>query len=117
MQNPVRRGPEAAPDNLPLGAYGGPDTMAALSDILVHNPDCTVREIGEGLVILVPEVTTTHSLEDLGVYIWNRIDGQRDLDSVLSDLLDEYDVDEETARTDLLAFIDELVEARLLLPA
>lgn len=91
--------------------------MAALSDILAHNPGCTIREIGEGLVILVPEVTTTHSLEDLGVFIWNRIDGERRLDTVLGDILDEYDVDEETARTDLLVFIDELVEAKLLVPA
>jgi len=91
--------------------------MAALSDILAHNPGCTVREIGEGLVILVPEVTTTHSLEDLGAYIWSRIDGKRALEAVLADILKEYDVDEETARTDLLVFVDELIEARLLLPA
>lgn len=91
--------------------------MAVLSDILVHNPGCTVREIGEGLVILVPEVTTTHSLEDLGVFIWNRIDGERALHAVLDDILAEYDVDEETARADLLVFVDELVEAKLLLPA
>lgn len=89
--------------------------MAALSDILAHNPGCTVREIGEGLVILVPEVTTTHSLEDLGAFIWSRIDGKRDLNGVLAAILAEYDVDEETARGDLLAFVDELVEAKLLL--
>jgi len=88
--------------------------MAAMKDKLRINPDCVVREIGEGLVILVPATSTTHSLENLGVFIWKQFDGQRDLEAILGAILAEYEVEEEKARTDLLAFVDELTGAGLL---
>ncbi len=88
--------------------------MAAMNDVLTINPDCVVREIGEGLVILVPDTSTTHSLEKLGVFVWNQLDGQRDLAAVLTAIVAEYEVSEDTARDDLLAFVDELTKAGLL---
>ncbi len=87
---------------------------AAMNEVLTLNPDCVVREIGEGLVILVPETSTTHSLEKLGVFIWRQLDGKRDLATVLEAIVSEYEVTEDTARADLLAFVDELRNANLL---
>ena len=42
--------------------------MSDLSRILIHNPECKVREIGEGLAILAPGESAAHSLEDVGVF-------------------------------------------------
>lgn len=83
--------------------------------IYTKNSQCPVRNIGDGLVIMAPSGTTTHSLEDLGAFIWNQIDGQRDLQSILTAILDEYEVPEDTARADLAAFISQMLEAQLIL--
>lgn len=87
--------------------------MPELNAILTRHPDCTERVVGEGLVIMVPEESTTHSLDALGSFIWNQIDGQRSLADILAIILAEYEVTEEKARTDLVSFSDELLAAGL----
>lgn len=91
--------------------------MVELTDILVHNPECVVRKIDEGLIIMPPHITTAHTLQDLGAFIWGQLDGKRDLATVLATILSEYDVTEELARTDLLSFTGELLEAELVTKA
>ncbi len=87
--------------------------MPQLSDILAHNPGCVVREVDEGLIIMPPEVTTTHSLNNLSSFIWNQLDGKRDLAAVLASILAEYSVTEEKALADLLPFAEELLSEGL----
>ena len=87
--------------------------MPELTDILVHHPDCTAREVGEGLVIMLPENSSTHSLDVLGAFIWNQWDGKRSLSDILATILSEYDVAEEMASGDLISFAGEMQEAGL----
>ena len=87
--------------------------MLDLNTRLKPNPECPVREIGEGLVILAPSGETTHSLEELGAFIWRELDGRKDLGAVLDSILETYEIDRETARADLLDFGQQLVDARL----
>lgn len=84
------------------------------STVFRHNPQCPVREIGSGFVIMAPTGDTTHSLEDLGAFIWRHLDGEKDLQSIQEDITREYEVDEKTARNDLIAFITQLQEAGLI---
>ena len=90
--------------------------MLALKTLLSHNPDCPVREIGDGLVIMAPQGETTHSLDGIGAFIWNHIDGNKALDDILADILSEYEVGAQTAEQDLQTFITQLMEAGLVLP-
>ena len=83
--------------------------------IFSQNKQCPVREIGEGLVIMAPTGNTTHSLEDLGVFIWNQLDGQRSLQNVLDAILDQYEVEEEQARADLVQFVTQMQDTGLIL--
>ena len=90
--------------------------MVDMKTILTHNKDCPVRTIGAGLVIESPEENETHSIEDIGAFIWNRINGKNDLDTILDKILREYDVAASTAAKDLQTFISQLMEAGLVLP-
>ena len=90
--------------------------MMDMKTILARNEECPVRTIGGGLVIVNPEGNETHSIEDIGAFIWGRIDGQKALDAILGDILGEYQVAEATAAEDLQLFITQLIEAGLVLP-
>ncbi len=90
--------------------------MVDMKTILTHNENCPVRAIGKGLVIVSPEENETHSIEDIGAFIWNRIDGKNDLDTILDEILQEYEVASSTASKDLQTFISHLMEAKLVLP-
>lgn len=90
--------------------------MVDMKTILAHNKECPVRAIGGGLVIVNPEENETHSIEDIGAFIWNRIDGKNNLDTILDEILGEYEVAASTAAQDLQAFISQLMEAGLISP-
>jgi hypothetical protein len=90
--------------------------MMDMKTVLTHNEDCPVREIGKGLVIECPEAKETHSIEDIGAFIWNKIDGKNDLGTILDEILQEYEVATSTATQDLQTFISQLMEAGLVLP-
>jgi len=83
--------------------------------VFTQNDQCPVRSIGDGLVIMAPSGDTTHSLEDLGAFIWNQIDGKQTLQQVLDAILIDYDIDEDTARGDLTDFITQMLDAGLIL--
>ena len=85
--------------------------MLDLKTVLAHNPACPVREVGDGYVIMAAEGNNTHSLDGLGAFIWKRLDGRTDLASVLADVVAEYDVAADVARTDLLEFAQALLTA------
>lgn len=89
--------------------------MNALKTLLIHNPACPVRQIGDGLVIMAAQGEATHSLDGIGAFIWNEMDGSKDLAAILDAILANYDVDRATAEADLLQFTKEMIDAELLI--
>ena len=83
--------------------------------IFSQNSKCPVRNIGDGLVIMAPSGDTTHSLEEIGAFIWNQLDGKRTLQGVHEAILADYEIDDETARNDLTDFITQMQNAGLIL--
>lgn len=66
--------------------------------------------------ILVPIGETTVSfnglgtLNEVGAFLWNHIEECENEEELLKTLLSEYDVDEETAKTDINEFLSQLRE-------
>lgn len=85
--------------------------------VLAPNEGCPVREVGDGLVIMAPAGTATHSLDEVGAFLWRHFDGQRSLAQMVEALLDEYDVSPEQAVADVRSFAAQLLEADLVHPA
>lgn len=82
--------------------------------ILSKNEGLSVREMDDEILFLDPDGTSIHVADEVGGFIYHQIDGVRPLSAVLQAILDEYDVNEETARTDLFNFVQELVSKHIL---
>jgi hypothetical protein len=86
---------------------------------VIHHGDCPkwaadvrVRKVrGEVLVTAYGDV---YALTDVGADIWSLADGTRSVAEIATAITEQYDVLPETALRDVRAFVDELVEARLL---
>lgn len=67
------------------------------------------REIlGEHILIPVSGASDKNGLfvmTELGAFIWNLIKDEKNQDEILKCILDEYDVEEETAKNDLEEFL------------
>ncbi len=58
-----------------------------------------------------------HQLNYLGGRIWELCDGTQDLNGIADALKDEFDIDEETLKSDVEDFIEDLIERGWLLYA
>ena len=54
------------------------------------------------------------SLNELGAFIWQRLEMQNTFEQILSDITDTYDVDREKAQSDLENCIETLKKAQIL---
>ena len=73
-----------------------------------------------GDTILVPVGKTVYDsnglfiLNELGGFLWDRLETANSEEELLEAILDEYEVTEETAKKDLRIFLDELRELGIL---
>jgi len=77
------------------------------------NPDFILRQIA-GENILVPcgeaakKVNGLINLNSTAAFIWKNLDQAEDLDTLAAKLMDEFEVDEETAKRDVAGLTREL---------
>lgn len=84
--------------------------------IVAANPDCPVRQVGPGLVIMDPAGTATHSLDEIGAFLWNLLDGRHSVGQVVAALVATYDVEPAQATTDVQDLLAQLLAADLVRP-
>jgi hypothetical protein len=72
------------------------------------------RVIGDDIVVLSQRGDLLHTLSDTSRFIWERIDGKRTFNEILSAIVDEYQVDEAVAAVDLRTFIGSLLDESLI---
>ena len=83
------------------------------------NGEYVLREIA-GEYILVPigntamEMNGMITLNEVGVFIWNKLQDECTCEQLLNAVLDEFDIDEEHAKNDLNEFLQQLEEAHLI---
>jgi hypothetical protein len=78
-----------------------------------RSDDFCVREVGDELIFLTEQGDKIISLNAMGAFIWEQIDGIHSLRDVLDIICDEYDVTQEQAEDDLRAFAAALVDHHL----
>jgi hypothetical protein len=87
--------------------------MIELGQIYRRNENFVFRRI-EGETILVPirgnvgDLNCIYSLNPVGALVWEHLDGSQDLDAIKNRIAAEYDVADDKAERDLLAFIEEM---------
>ena len=100
--------------------------MSRSTDLLTHpvlpSPDVVARRVA-GEYLLVPvrsgaaEMDYLFTANEIGSEIFGLLDGARDGCAIARHLSEEFEVDEETARRDVLEFLQDLCDAGLARPA
>lgn len=82
------------------------------------NQNYILRSIA-GEYILVPTGPATSdfngmiNLSEVAAFVWKNLDTSRDMDDLIRKVLDEYEVDEATARADVNLFVDSLLKNKM----
>lgn len=72
------------------------------------------REVDEETVILAPSGDQVLSLNAVGSFIWQQIDGAHTVRDIVDVLCDEYEVARDQAEADVASFLDQLAEHGLI---
>ena len=89
--------------------------MTDLEQCYCKNESFVFRRI-ESETILVPikdnvgDMGSIYNLNEIGAFIWEQLDGTRNLKAVKDKILDEYEVSPQEAEADLNEFINDLIE-------
>ena len=73
-----------------------------------------LREIAGDYVIIPTGKTVLISVNDVGAFLWELLQNDVSMEALVAAVLDEYEVDETTAREDIQEFLDALVAGHVL---
>jgi len=87
--------------------------MAGLKSILSHSPSVVTRKTGNEYILVpitnnIADMTSVYTLNETGAFIWELIDGKKNVEEIISALTSDYDTDNITASTDVFSFIDNM---------
>ena len=87
--------------------------MSELGSVYSHSPSVVTRKTGNEYVLVpiannIADMNSVYTLNETGAFIWEHLDGKRDLNEIILKLTGEYEIDEPTAREDVLNFIDRM---------
>lgn len=93
--------------------------QAAIADESRFEPAPSVvsRVVGSDLVLVDLDAEQFHSLNPVGALIWGGLSDGGSVRSVLSSVTSEFEIDEVTARADLVELVESLLALGLLVPA
>lgn len=78
------------------------------------SPQLIWRELDDGTVVVTPEEGKVRVLNRTGTRIWLQIDGQHSLSEIADHLVEDFEVSQDQAITDVTAFLTDLSQKGLI---
>jgi len=87
--------------------------MADLKSVFSHSPGIVTKKTGDEYVLIpvannIADMNSVYTLNESGAFIWELIDGKRNVEMIINALTEEYDIDYESASKDVFSFINNM---------
>jgi hypothetical protein len=87
--------------------------MISASSIPSHSPRVVFRRINDECLLIpladnIANMDSLYRLNETGVFIWERIDGNRDIRDITAMMAEEFDVDPAEAEKDIMWFLEQV---------
>ena len=84
-----------------------------LKSVPSHSPDIVTRKTGKEYVLVpvannIADMNSVYTLNETGAFIWDLIDGKRNIEEIISLLTEEYDINEQSASEDVISLINNM---------
>jgi hypothetical protein len=85
--------------------------MTDLKSILSQSQSIVTRKTGNEYVLVpitdnIADMNSVYTLNETGAFIWDQIDGKKNVEEIISALTEEYFIDFDSASEDVFLFID-----------
>jgi len=85
-----------------------------LESIVKVNDNVAHRKIAGKIVLVKAPLSTMHTLNDVGGFIWNQIQNQILVKSLVSIVMNEFEVEKLKTEIETIEFLNELYEKKLI---
>ena len=85
--------------------------------VVVRDPDMIAAEMDGDLVMMSVERGAYFGIGGVGTRVWELLEQPRSVDQLCAAIVAEYEIDEATCRTDVTAFVQRLLDEKLVRPA
>lgn len=87
--------------------------MNTLESIVSHSPSIVTRKTGNEYVLVpvannIADMNSVYTLNESGAFIWEQIDGKKNIGDIITALVTEFETDEKTATEDVISFLEEM---------
>jgi hypothetical protein len=87
--------------------------MAGLKSVLSQSTSVVTRKTGNEYVLVpitnnIADMNSVYTLNETGAFIWEQIDGKRCVEEIITRLINEYDIDKQSAESDVFSFIENM---------
>ena len=87
--------------------------MVDLNLIFSRSPSVVTRKTGNEYVLVpiannIADMNSVYTLNETGAFLWEQLDGKKSVKDLIDALISEYDVDYETAASDVFSFLAEM---------
>ena len=83
--------------------------------IFKRNNDFPWQSFTSETIIIDPENNQSFELNELGTFIWQKLDGKTPVSEIIDGILKEYETDDEQVIKDLNELIISMIEARIII--
>jgi hypothetical protein len=87
--------------------------MTDLKSVASHSPNIVTRKTGNEYVLVpiannIADMNSVYTLNETGAFIWELIDGKKNVEEIIKYVTEEYDIDHESASKDVFSFINNM---------
>lgn len=93
--------------------------MTGSEPVPSHSPHIVTRKTGSEYILVpvvdnIADMDNFYVLNESGAFIWELIDGNRNISEITRAVMEEFDVDDDRARSDVISFIASLKDYLIL---
>ena len=87
--------------------------MMNLKSVPVRSASIVTRKTGNEYVLVpvtnnIADMNSVYTINETGAFIWELIDGKKNVEELIDAVIDKYDADRETATKDVFTFIENM---------
>ena len=89
--------------------------MVELKSVPSRSSTVVTRKTGSEYVLVpvtdnIADMDSVYTLNETGAFIWDQIDGKRNIKEIIDLLTNEFDIDIDSARSDVIDFVNRMSE-------
>lgn len=86
-----------------------------MDTVFSRSPKIVTRKTGNEYILVpvadnIADMDSVYTLNETGAFIWEHIDGKRNVREIIDSLVEEYDVDPDSASRDMADFLEKMTK-------